>query len=177
MLKEHLRNGIIFIKMSLYMVFWSRQKMISGRLQFRAFIYPSIDSKINLEINNGVLKNSVLMKDIAESIKESPAKLAMGRKNLQLLENRLNEISFSALKNEISIKNEQVIVPRMNIASSALNMNVSGTHDFSNEVDYRFDFKFRDLLTNDRDSEFGEIIDDGTGFRMFLKMTSYTTLI
>ena len=134
-------------------------------------IYPSIDSKINLEINNGVLKNSVLMKDIAESIKESPAKLAMGRKNLQLLEKRLNEISFSTLKNEISIKNEQVIVPRMNIASSALNMNVSGTHDFSNEVDYRFDFKFRDLLTNDRDSEFGEIIDDGTGFRMFLKMT------
>ena len=111
------------------------------------------------------------MKDIAESIKESPAKLAMGKKNLQLLEKRLNEISFSTLKNEITIKNEQVIVPRMNIASSALNMNVSGTHDFSNEVDYRFDFKFRDLLTNDRDSEFGEIIDDGTGFRMFLKMT------
>ena len=41
-----------------------------------------------------------------------------------------------------------------------------------------FDFKFRDLLTNDRDSEFGEIIDDGTGFRMFLKMTeTYMTLI
>ena len=58
-------------------------------------IYPSIDSKINLEINDGVLKNSILMSDIAESIKESPAKLAMGRKNLQLLENRLNEISFS----------------------------------------------------------------------------------
>jgi hypothetical protein len=50
-------------------------------------------------------------------------------------------------------------------------MNVSGTHAFSNQVDYRFDFKFRDLLTSDRDSEFGEIIDDGTGFRMFLKMT------
>jgi len=112
-----------------------------------------------------------LMKDIAGSIKDSPAKLAMGKKNLQLLESRLNEISFSTLKNEITIKNEEVIIPKMNISSSALNMNVSGTHAFSNEVDYRFDFKFRELLTNNRDSEFGEIIDDGTGFRMFLKMT------
>ena len=133
--------------------------------------YPSIDSEINLEINNGVLKNSLLMKDIAGSIKDSPAKLALGKKNLQLLENRLNEISFSSLKNKITIKNEEVIIPKMNISSSALNMNVSGTHNFSNQVDYRFDFKFRDLLTNDRDSEFGEIIDDGTGLRMFLKMT------
>lgn len=133
--------------------------------------YPSIDSKINLAINNGILKNSLLMKDIAGSIKDSPAKLAMGKKNLQLLETRLNEISFSTLKNEITIKNEEVIIPKMNISSSALNMNVSGTHAFSNDVDYRFDFKFRELLTNNRDSEFGEIIDDGTGFRMFLKMT------
>jgi hypothetical protein len=133
--------------------------------------YPSIDSKLNLEINNGNLKNSLLMKDIAESVKDSPAKLALGKKNLKLLEKRLNEISFSTLKNEITIKNETVTIPKMNISSSALNMNVSGTHDFSNQVDYRFDFKFRDLLTNDRDSEFGEIIDDGSGFRMFLKMT------
>jgi len=133
--------------------------------------YPSIDSKMNIEINNGTLKNSLLMKDIAESVKDSPAKLALGKKNLKLLEKRLNEISFSTLKNEITIKNETVNIPKMNISSSALNMNVSGTHEFSNQVDYRFDFKFRDLLTNDRDSEFGEIIDDGSGFRMFLKMT------
>jgi len=133
--------------------------------------YPSIDSKMNIEINNGTLKNSLLMKDIAESVKDSPAKLALGKKNLKLLEKRLNEISFSTLKNEITIKNETVTIPKMNISSSALNMNVSGTHEFSNQVDYRFDFKFRDLLTNDRDSEFGEIIDDGSGFRMFLKMT------
>ena len=49
-------------------------------------------------------------------------------------------------------------------------MNVSGTHTFDNDIDYRFDFKFRDLKESNQDSEFGEIIDDGTGFRMFLKM-------
>lgn len=133
--------------------------------------YPSLDSKLNLRISNGELKNAGIMKDIAESIKDSPAKLALGKKNLKLLEERLKNISFSTLKNEISIKNEVVTIPKMNISSSALNMNVSGTHAFSNQVDYRFDFKFRDLLSSDRDSEFGEIIDDGSGFRMFLKMT------
>ena len=133
--------------------------------------YPSIDSKIDLEIQNGELKNAMLMKDIAESVKDSPAKLALGKKNISLLEERLQNISFSTLKNQITIKNEMVRIPSMNISSSALNMNVSGTHAFSNQVDYRFDFKFRDLLTNDRDSEFGEVIDDGTGFTMFLKMT------
>ena len=133
--------------------------------------YPSLDSKLNLKISNGQLKNAEIMKDIAEGIKDSPAKLALGKKNLKLLEERLKDISFSTLKNEISIKNEVVTIPRMNISSSALNMNVSGTHAFSNQVDYRFDFKFRDLLSSERDSEFGEIIDDGSGFRMFLKMT------
>ena len=49
-------------------------------------------------------------------------------------------------------------------------MNVSGTHTFDNDIDYRFDFKFRDLKESNQDSEFGKIIDDGTGFRMFLKM-------
>ena len=133
--------------------------------------YPSIDSKINLEIKNGELKNSLLMKEIAGSVKDSPAKLALGKKNLKLLEKRLQEISFSTLKNEITIKDEMISIPKMNISSTALNMNVSGTHGFSNQVDYRFDFKFRDLQTSDRDSEFGEIIDDESGFRMFLKMT------
>ena len=133
--------------------------------------YPSIDSKMDIEIQQGELKNASIMTDIAESVKDSPAKLVLGKKNMSLLEKRLQNISFSTLKNQITIKNEMVRIPSMSISSSALNMNVSGTHTFSNQVDYRFDFRFRDLLKNDRDSEFGVVIDDGTGLSMFLKMT------
>ena len=68
--------------------------------------YPSIDSDIDLEIQNGELKNAVIMKDIAESVKDSPAKLMMGKKNMNMLEKRLQNISFSTLKNHITIKNE-----------------------------------------------------------------------
>ena len=150
----------------------------SLKLQFKAMFdlkegldYSTIDSRFFVSINNGTIQNASIMGDIAKSIGESPAKLALGKKNLALLEERLRMVSFNSLKNEIVIQNSKVTIPKMNISSSVLDMNVSGAHTFENQIDYRFDFKFRDLLKKDRDSEFGEVIDDGTGFRMFLKMT------
>ena len=110
------------------------------------------------------------MDDISNSIKDSPAKYVLGEKNLQILEKRLKSISFESLKNTITIHNSVVTIPKMFISSSVLDMNVSGTHTFDNDINYRFDFKFRDLKESNQNSEFGEIIDDGTGFRMFLKM-------
>ena len=150
----------------------------SLKLQFKAMFdlkdgldYSSIDSRFFIWINNGTIKNASIMVDIAKSIAESPAKLVLGKKNLALLEERLRQVSFKSLKNEIVIKNSKVSIPKMSVSSSVLDMNVSGSHAFDNQIDYQFDFKFRDLLKNDRDSEFGDVIDDGTGFRMFLKMT------
>ena len=132
--------------------------------------YPSVTSNMELLISNGNIKNASIMDDISKSIKDSPAKYVLGKKNLQTLEKRLKSISFETLKNTITIKNSVVTIPKMFISSSVLDMNVSGTHTFDNDIDYRFDFKFRDLKESNQDSEFGEIIDDGTGFRMFLKM-------
>ena len=132
--------------------------------------YPSVTSNMELLISNGNIKNASIMDDISKSIKDSPAKYVLGKKNLQTLEKRLKSISFETLKNTITIKNSVVTIPKMLISSSVLDMNVSGTHTFDNDIDYRFDFKFRDLKESNQDSEFGEIIDDGTGFRMFLKM-------
>ncbi|MDA9206985.1 hypothetical protein N9O41_01480 [Crocinitomicaceae bacterium] len=132
--------------------------------------YPSIDSRMVLGISNGNIRNAGIMNDIAKSVKDSPAKYILGKKNLNLLEERLKNVAFESLTNTITIKNSMVTIPKMEISSSVLDMNVSGTHSFENEIDYRFDFKFRDLLNSEKDSEFGEVIDDGTGIRLFLKM-------
>jgi hypothetical protein len=86
----------------------------------------------------------------------------------------LKDIAFASLENNITIKNSLVTIPKMEIASSVLDMNISGTHSFDNVIDYRFDFKFRDLIASEKNSEFGEVIDDGSGIRLFLKM--YGTL-
>src|SRR5690554_7069158 len=57
----------------------------------------------------------------------------------------------------------------MTIRSNALDVNLEGTHSFENEIDYSFDFRFREIKGT-RNSEFGDVVDDGTGFRVFLKM-------
>jgi hypothetical protein len=57
----------------------------------------------------------------------------------------------------------------MSINSSALDVELSGKHSFDNDVDYRFGFRFRDLKQA-KESEFGEIVDDGTGFKVFMRM-------
>ena len=132
--------------------------------------YPSIDSKMELDISNGVIRKAAIMNDIANSIKDSPAKYVLGKKNLKVLKKRLKNISFERMKNTITIKNSTVSIPKMLISSSILDMNISGTHNFDNDIDYKFDFKFRDLKQSNKDSEFGDVIDDGSGFRMFLKM-------
>jgi hypothetical protein len=58
----------------------------------------------------------------------------------------------------------------MHIASSAMDLDLSGTHSFENKIDYRMKFDFRDLLGADRDSEFGTVLDDETGLKIFLRM-------
>jgi hypothetical protein len=86
-------------------------------------------------------------------------------------------IKFSELKNQIEIKNKKIIIPRMDINSSALNITVSGTHSFDNIVDYHIKLYLNDLLAkkakrNKRENnEFGVIEDDGLGkTKLFLTM-------
>ena len=57
----------------------------------------------------------------------------------------------------------------MSVHSSALDAELSGKHSFDNMIDYRFGFRFQDLKQKE-ESEFGEILDDGTGKHVFMRM-------
>ncbi len=59
----------------------------------------------------------------------------------------LKSIKFSTLKNKITIKDEQVSIPQMDIESSALNITASGNHQFSNEYEYQIKLLLSDLLS------------------------------
>ncbi|MCX7743024.1 MAG: AsmA-like C-terminal region-containing protein [Flavobacteriales bacterium] len=89
----------------------------------------------------------------------------------------LRHVKFATLTNQIRIENETVIIPEMQINSSAINLVLSGTHTFKNQIDYRFNVLLKDLLAqkfkkNRKQQEFGEIIEEeGTGARLYLKMT------
>jgi hypothetical protein len=129
-----------------------------------------IQSSLSLKVYNGHLKNVESFKDIVSSLRTKSGKLVLGNNNINEFEKKLNDLSFETLENTINISNGVVQIPKMKIVSSAMEMDVSGTHSFDNLVDYRFAFRLRDIKQQNKNTEFGEIIDDETGFRVYMRM-------
>ena len=78
----------------------------------------------------------------------------------------LKYIKFSTLKNQIFIRNTEVLIPQMDIYSTAFNISGSGIHGFDNQFNYKVSVDLSDLLLNksrDKELEFEEHIinDDG----------------
>ncbi|MFI5135976.1 MAG: AsmA-like C-terminal region-containing protein, partial [Chitinophagales bacterium] len=89
--------------------------------------------------------------------------------------NELKDIHFSKMQNQIEIKNRKILIPGMDIFSSALNVHLSGTHDFNNMIDYKVQLNLLRLLTDKfRKSNYDESNTEQTteGFlNLFLTMT------
>ncbi|MFT5778418.1 MAG: hypothetical protein ACI837_001374 [Crocinitomicaceae bacterium] len=132
-------------------------------------VSSGIIATIGIQIDDGRLKGVKTFKMITESLRTSSARLAIGKKNINELERKLTDLKFDHLENTLLIKNSVLTIPSMSISSSALDVELSGKHTFSNQVDYRFGFRFRDLKKKE-ESEFGNIVDDGTGVRVFVRM-------
>jgi len=60
------------------------------------------------------------------------------------------------------------------ISSSALDINISGTHHFDNRVEYKMNFRLQQLIKHRKETEFGIIEDDGSGMRIFMSMKGTT---
>ncbi len=91
-------------------------------------------------------------------------------------EEALKDIRFETLQNEVLIRDQQMTMPAMDIRSNALNLVLSGTHRFDNEVDYRFNLLLKDLLASKfrkrkQQESFGELQEEPGGLRLFIKMT------
>lgn len=132
-------------------------------------ISNAIIANIGIQIDNGRLKNVETFSTIIESLRTSSLKGIIGKSNIDAFGKKLSDLKFDQLKNTLIIKNSVLTIPQMSINSSALDVELSGKHSFDNDVDYRFGFKFRDLKQA-KESEFGEIMDDGTGFKVFMRM-------
>jgi hypothetical protein len=88
----------------------------------------------------------------------------------------LSNVRFSDLQNNVQITNSTVIIPEMEIISSAYHINVSGTHTFKQAIDYHFKIPLDQFRGSDPDRRFGQIEDqDGGPPNLFLKMTGTAT--
>jgi len=58
----------------------------------------------------------------------------------------LKEVKFGTLENKIRIENKRIIIPEMDIHSTALSVHVSGEHSFDNIMDYKVRLLLSDIL-------------------------------
>lgn len=81
----------------------------------------------------------------------------------------LENIRFSELKNTIYVSDEKVIIPKMDINSSAFNITAAGIHNFNNNFNYHLKVLLSEILAakakraKKENREFGIVEDDGLG--------------
>jgi hypothetical protein len=92
----------------------------------------------------------------------------------------LRNIKFSNLQNKIIIKDKQIIIPQMDIASSAFHISASGIHMFDNHYTYKVKVLLSEVLwgkarkAKQQNDEFGVIEDDGLGRTgIYLSVTGF----
>jgi hypothetical protein len=121
----------------------------------------SIRSEINFTIDNGKLNNYKPLEALSKFVELD----------------ELKEIKFKRLQNSILIKDAKIIIPKFEILSSAINLNIAGTHTFNNNVDYRITLLLSEILGRKLEkpkvSEFGFVENDGLQkqSKLYLKMT------
>jgi len=88
----------------------------------------------------------------------------------------LKSIAFSSLQSRIEISKSVITIPKTAIKNSALNIELWGTHSFSNKIDYHIQLLISELLAKKRkgnaDEEFGPVENDPDNRRSaFILMT------
>lgn len=141
----------------------------TAKIQFASVLSPELKmdmdklyAAVDMTIENGELNNVESMKSLSRFIELS----------------ELENIKFATLKNQIEIKDQTITMPKMEVKSNALNVYVSGTHTFKNEINYKIKLSLNELLAKKakkakkENDEFGEVADDGLGrTNIFLSMT------
>jgi hypothetical protein len=86
----------------------------------------------------------------------------------------LKHITFATLKNSIYIKNKVVNIPRMDVLSNAIDINISGTHNFDNSYEYHIVLALSDVLwgkAKNKRSDIDEYKEEESGGKTKLPLT------
>ena len=86
------------------------------------FVYKKLYSLLDLSIKQGELIDFKMMEDFASYVKIQD----------------LKHIKFTDIRNQLQIKEGKIIVPSMFLQSNALNINLAGTYDFEDNLDFKF---------------------------------------
>lgn len=161
------------------------QQHISGRTKaqvaFNAPLSPGmvldmdrLVCVIDIGVDNGAIKGHAPMIEVADHLQKN--KLVAPFVDVPELRRRLADIRFAHLENQIEIRNGAVHIPQMLVSSSVMDIELSGTHWFDDRIDHHLNFRLSDLFRKGAsDDEFGPLVDDGTGMRIYLHMFGTAT--
>ncbi len=124
----------------------------------------SVNGVMVMDVRNGEIIHWSVLEDVAGYLNKN--KWIAPLVDEDLLAKRLSWVKFEALRNTISVSQQVIEIPWMEIKTSALNMVFKATHTFDNEMDYLMGFHVRDLLLRDPNQAPTE---DGKKF--FISMT------
>jgi len=141
--------------------------------QFFEIIEDKMFIGTNMSIKNGALNNMQTMKDVAEYMRSNKALKIALNKHIDKFEEKLTHLIFEELTNNITIQNRKITIPKMLIKTNALDVELSGWHDFDNNIEYHFSFRFRELKSKPEYTEFGKVEDDGLGWKIYLTMSGH----
>lgn len=160
-------------------------KHVSGRsraqVAFNAPLSPSMKLDmdrlvcvIDIGVDNGSIKGHGPMLEVADHLQKN--KLVAPFVDIAELRRRLGDIRFAHLENQVEIRHGAVHIPQMLVSSSVMDIELSGTHWFDDRIDHHLNFRLSDLFRKGTsDDEFGPVVDDGTGMRIFLHMYGTAT--
>jgi hypothetical protein len=90
----------------------------------------------------------------------------------------LRDIKFSTLRSHVDIRDKTILIGKTEIASTALNLTVSGKHAFNNDIDYHMSILMSELLAKkpgkkkELDEELRYVENDPENSRtIFIRMT------
>ncbi len=138
---------------------------------FEGIDEASLRAQFHCRIDNGRLYQAPLMQDLASSLTFGKGKAILGARNQAALQQKLKDVRFKTLENTFTIAERQLRFKKMHIGSSALDLDLVGQHSFDHAIDYAIGLRFRDLLVQETQTEFGEITDDGTGVCLFVRIS------
>ncbi|MFQ3580169.1 MAG: AsmA-like C-terminal region-containing protein, partial [Bacteroidales bacterium] len=96
--------------------------IVNGQINNKySFILPTLSADCNIEIDQGKLLNFEPLERLSSFTKIE----------------ELKDITFNTLKNDILIKDNQIVIPKMEINSNALNLTIEGNQYFNGDFDYR----------------------------------------
>ncbi len=122
-------------------------------------LFPeTLIADISMTVKNGELNNFEPLKSLSKYLDDEG----------------LSKLRFADLKNDIHIEKKTIYIPLMQVRSNVTSLQISGTHTFGQQIDYRIIAPLRNKRKIDI-TEAGNALEEENGqMKLFLKITGTT---